>query len=395
MLQKVLSGIDQVEAMDRVLKGHRLGVISSGGVMNRDNCHSVDVLCERYNVVALFNTVMGIRGEYILGENVPSYVDAPTGLRVDSIFNQDFLAPTEEMLQNIDVLVLDAREAGVRFFEYLHCAAAIMKACAAFKKPFVVLDRIAPLGGNTIEGTVCPAGMHTIVGDYGLATRTALTMGEFLRYVNGAYDVGCDLTVIPLAGWKRDLYFDDTDLAWHLPSPSLPHVTANLLYAGLCILEGIKTLSEGRGTTKPFELVGAPWLDADTLVKRMRRLDLPGAQFARVYFKPAGSKYRGEVCNGVQIIVRDKRAFESFRTAVMLVDEIRAMHPGEIVFADNSVGHKVLRQPTEPQFTRYIDQLLATSDYADGLVTGEQLIDKHAQARAEYRQRIAPYLLYD
>lgn len=394
MKHKVLQGIDRTDKMDQALKGRRLGVVSSGGVVNRQLQHSVDVLVERYQVDALLNTVMGIRGEYRYGEDIPVYPDDVTGMPVVSIFNPDYLAPTPEMLAPLDAIVFDAREAGVRFFEYLHCCAAILKACAAQKKAMVVLDRVTPLGGLQVEGTVCPPGMHTIVGDYELATRTALTIGEFARYVNGAYGIGCDLTVIPLEGWRRDLYFDDTDLPWLLPSPSLPGTDANLLYAGLCLLEGIGNLSEGRGTSKPFELVGAPWLNADALRERMQKEGLPGVDFARVYFKPSGSKFAGEVCNGLQIIVREKRSVESFRLAVTLLDHIRDLHPDMLTFTDNSVGHVVLRQPTEPVFTHYIDQLLATDAYRKGEVTGPQLIDRYAEARQRYITRKAPYELY-
>ena len=395
MKQKVLQGIDRTDLLDAALRGKRLGVVSSGGCVDRNLRHTVDVLRERYQVDALFNTIMGIRGEYIYGEDVPVYTDKETGMPVRSIFNREYLAPTAEMLAPLDAIVFDTREAGVRFFEYLHCCAAIMKACAREKKQLVVLDRVAPIGGITVEGTVCPPSMHTIVGDYGLATRTAMTMGEFARYVNGEYGIGCDLTVIPLEGWTRGMYFDDTDLPWLLPSPSLPHATANLLYAGLCILEGVGTVSEGRGTTKPFELVGAPWLDADELQRRMERMELPGASFARVYFKPAGSKHAGVVCHGVQVIVREKREFESFRTALALLDTIREMHPDEVVFTDCSVGHDVLREPSSPVFERYIDQLLATRDYVDGHVTGEQLVERYAEERKAYTQRKAKYELYE
>lgn len=394
MKQTVLQGIDRLDAMDRVLRGKRLGVVSSGGAINRALCHTVDVLFERYQVTALFNTVMGIRGEHIYGENVPEYMDKATGLAVRSIFNRERLAPSEEMLAGIDVLVFDTREAGVRFFEYLHCCAAILKACAQYHVPMVVLDRVAPLGGLTVEGTVCPEGMHTIVGDYALATRTALTMGEFIRYVNGAYGIGCDLTVIELEGWRRSLYHDDTDLPWMLPSPSLPHPTANLLYAGLCILEGVQSISEGRGTSKPFELVGAPWMDGSALAGRLQALDLPGVAFAPAFFKPTASKFAREVCSGVQVIIRDKHSFESFRTALSLLDTVREMYPDKVVFTDNSVGHDVLREETAPVFTRYIDQLLATSDYADGKMNAGQLIDHYAPALLRYAERTKAYHLY-
>lgn len=394
MKQRVLQGIDRTDRLDALLKGHRLGIVSSGGVTDRSLRHSVDVLRARYRVTALFNTVMGLRGEFIYGEDVPEYTDAASGMPVISIFNRKTLAPTEAMMREVDVLVFDAREAGVRFFEYLHCCAAILKACAAQRKPMVVLDRVAPLGGVKVEGTVCPPGMHTIVGDYQLPTRTALTIGECIRYVNGEYAIGCDLTVVPLEGWTRDLYHDDTDLPWLLPSPSLPHLTANLLYAGLCVLEGIENLSEGRGTSKPFELVGAPWLDADTLAERLRAAALPAADFARVYFKPASSNFKGEVCSGIQIIPLDKRAFEPFLTAMTMLDIIRDIHPGMLVFSDNAIGHDVLRQPTEPVFTRYFDQLLATDAYSRGEVNAAQLVSRYAADRERFEKRKAAYHLY-
>lgn len=395
MKKKVLQGIDRIDLMDNILKGKRLGVVSSGGVMNRKLQHSVDVLMERYRVTALFNTVMGIRGEYIYGEEVSEYIDSISGMKVKSIFNPHILAPTTEMLEDVDIVVFDQREAGVRFFEYLHCCAAILKACAANNKPMVVLDRVNPLGGKKIEGTVCPETMHSIVGDYQLATRTALTMGEFITYVNQAYHVGCDLTVIPLQGWQRNLYFDDTDLTWLLPSPSLPNTNANLLYAGLCILEGVTTLSEGRGTSMPFELVGAPWIDSQELVGRLRKANLSGIDFAPVYFKPTASKYAKEVCKGVQLIIKSREDFESFHTAVTLFDIIRNMYPEKIAYAGSNIGHDVYKQASEPHYSRYIDLLLANSDYASGTITGEQLIQQYASERALYQQRTLPYHLYD
>ena len=394
-MQQVWNGIDQPEQMDRELKGQRLGVVSGGGAVDKNLCPAVDVLCRRYQVTALFNTIYGIRGEFMYGERVPSYVDKVTGMEVESIFNRERIAPTPEMLSRVDTVVFDIREAGTRFFEYLHCCAAIMKACAAAGKRMVVLDRVAPIGGVAVEGTVCPPTMHTIVGDYELASRTAMTMGEFARYVNGEYGVGCDLTVIPVQGWRREMYFDQTDLPWLLPSPSLNGTTANLLYAGMCIFEGVRTVSEGRGTSKPFELIGAPWMDGRELAARMTARGLPGVAFAPVYFKPASSKHAGQVCQGVQVLVRDRQAYASFRTAILLLDTIREMYPEQIVWEDNSAGHDVLQPPSQPLFARYLDKLLADADYTSGVVDGEGLIAKHAAARENYTRRKAKYHLYD
>lgn len=391
----VWNGIDQPDELDKALKSKRLGVVSGGAAVDKHLRLVVDVLCERYQVTALFNTIYGIRGEFIYGENVPEYTDGVTGRRVASIFNRERIAPTEEMLSQVYAVVFDIREAGARFFEYLHCCAAIMKACAACHKELVVLDRVAPIGGVAVEGTVCPPQMHTIVGDYELATRTALTMGEFARYVNAEYAIGCELTVIPVKGWTRSLYYDETDLPWLLPSPSLSGVTANLLYPGMCVFEGVRTVSEGRGTSKPFELIGAPWIDGRALASRMERLGLEGVAFAPVYFRPTASKHAGCTCQGVQVIIRDRARFESVRTALALLDAIRAMYPEEIAWADCSAGHDVLTLPSAPDFTRYTDKLLADTDYTCGKLDGEGLLAKHAEARAAYARRKSAYHLYD
>lgn len=391
----VWNGIDQPEVMDRELRGQRLGVVSGGAAVDRQLRLAVDVLRERYRVTALFNTIYGIRGEHVYGERVPVYTDAVSGMEVYSIFNRRQIAPSPEMLAQVDTVVFDIREAGTRFFEYLHCLGAVMKACARAGKRVVVLDRAAPIGGAQVEGTVCPPAMHTIVGDYELASRTGLTLGEFARYINGEYALGCDLTVIPVKGWRRDCYLDETDLPWLLPSPSLNSVTANLLYAGMCVFEGVSSISEGRGTSKPFELIGAPWADGQAVAQRMAAKGLPGVRFAPVYFKPASSKHMGQVCQGVQVLVEDRREFQSFRTALTLLDVFRELYPKQIVWADCSAGHDVVQEPSAPVFERYADKLLADDAYSRGLVDAEGLIARHADALERYRARTAPYHLYD
>ena len=392
---RVLSGIDRIDLMDRALKGKRLAAVTGGGAVNRDLIPAADVLAGRYRVEKFFNTIYGIRGEFRYGERLPLYTDEKTGLPAESIFCRERIAPTAPMLQNVDAVVFDIREAGTRFFEYLHCLAALMRACAENKKQLVVLDRIAPLGGDTVEGTVCPPTMHTIVGDFELASRTAMTIGEFARYVNGEFSIGCDLEVIPAAGWKRSLYYDETDVPWLLPSPSLNGTDANLLYAGYCVFEGVSSLSEGRGTSKPFELVGAPWLDADALLSEINRRRLPGVRFARVYFKPMSSAFAGEVCSGLQTIVENRRDCRPFLTALTMLEIIRQLHPDQILYADCSAGHDVKPLPSAPEFTRYLDKLLATDAFTAGGLTARQLDDQYAPARETYRRRKEKYHLYE
>ncbi|MBR5225938.1 MAG: DUF1343 domain-containing protein [Clostridia bacterium] len=394
-MRKVLSGVDRTDLMDQAFKGKRLAVVTGGGAVDRNLISTLDILTSRYQVVRLFNTIYGVRGDFRYGEEIPYYVDEKTGLDVHSIFNIERTAPTQEMMQDVDMLVFDIRGAGTRFFEYLHCLASIMKACARYQKPVAVLDRIAPLGGEIVEGTVCPPDMHTIVGDYELPSRFAMTMGEFARYINGEFGIGCDLTVIPVEGWSRRLYYDETDVPWLLPSPSLNGVTANLLYAGFCVFEGVSTISEGRGTSKPFELIGAPWLNTPALIDGLKARGLEGVRFAPVYFRPQASKHNGDVCSGVQILVDDRQSFRPFLTALSMLEIIRDLHPQEIKYRDCSAGHCVKEEASSPTFTRYIDKLLATDAFSEGRLSAQQLNDAYAPARRQFIQKKEKYHLYE
>lgn len=394
MKTKIYSGLDRLDVLDKLLAGRRVGLVVGGSAVDRNHEPAVDILCRRYHVTALFNTIFGIRGEFVYGERVERYVDGPTGLPVVSIFNRERTAPTPEMLEQVDVVVFDIKEAGVRYYEYLYCLANLMKVCAACGKAVVVLDRVDPIGGEQVEGTVCPPDMHTMVGDYQLAIRTGMTIGEFACYVRGEYLPEADLTVVPLLGWKRSLYMDETDAPWVLPSPSLPHPTANLLYTGMCIFEGVATINEGRGTTKPFELIGAPWMDSDEVVRRIRKRGLPGVSFGSVYYKPNASKHKDQVCRGVQVHVEDRKQFLPFRTALYLLDEIRTLHREEIRWRDCSAGHDVPGD-TGMIFTRYADKLIGDTRYTTGELNGEQLLDAHAVALEAYLARKKKYEMYE
>ncbi len=394
MAANILNGIDNLAQMDRLLKNQRIGLVTGGSAINKNMEMAVDVLHSRYRITTLFNLIYGIRGEFIYGEETPFYIDLKTQLPVYSIFNREILAPTPPMFENVDVLVFDIVEAGVRYYEYLACAGHIMKACAAHHIPFVVLDRVAPINGVQVEGTLCPPTMHTIVGDYGLPNRIGLTMGEFCSYINQTFSMGCPLHVVPLLGWKRHLYQDETQLPWVLPSPSLPHVTANILYAGMCIFEGVSSISEGRGTSKPFELIGAPWMDGDLVAQKMNNRKLAGVHFGGAYFRPTSSKFAKEVCYGVQIYIKDRYAFESVRTALTLLEEIMSLYPGQVKWADCSAGHDVKTESSAPNFVRYTDKLLATDLFTTGKMNAQQLLDHYNEDLKKYIKAKEEHHLY-
>lgn len=394
MKAKVLSGLDRMDILDTLLKGQRVGLVTAGSAIDRECRLAVDVLCQRYNVTTLYNTIFGIRGEFVYGERVPFYVDGPTGLPVHSIFNSKITAPTAEMMENVDVMVFDIKEAGVRYYEYLYTLADLMKACAQAKKALVVLDRVDPIGGEKVEGTVCPANMHTMVGDYQLAIRTGLTVGEFARYVKGEFGVEVELHVVPLQGWQRKLYMDETDVPWVLPSPSLPHANANLLYTGMCVFEGVATINEGRGTTKPFELIGAPWMNGKAVAELAQKKGLPGVRYAPTWYKPSGSKHSGEVCGGVQIHILDRDEIQPFRTALNLLDAVRAVHPDQIVWRDCSAGHDL--PGTEGMtFEKYTDKLLGDKRYTTGELDCDGLLAAHEVELEQYKARKKKYELYE
>ena len=394
MKAKVLSGLDRMDILDTLLKGQRVGLVTAGSAIDRECRLAVDVLCQRYNVTTLYNTIFGIRGEFVYGERVPFYVDGPTGLPVHSIFNSKITAPTAEMMENVDVMVFDIKEAGVRYYEYLYTLADLMKACAQAKKALVVLDRVDPIGGEKVEGTVCPANMHTMVGDYQLAIRTGLTVGEFARYVKGEFGVEVELHVVPLLGWQRKLYMDETDVPWVLPSPSLPHANANLLYTGMCVFEGVATINEGRGTTKPFELIGAPWMNGKAVAELAQKKGLPGVRYAPTWYKPSGSKHSGEVCGGVQIHILDRDEIQPFRTALNLLDAVRAVHPDQIVWRDCSAGHDL--PGTEGMtFEKYTDKLLGDKRYTTGELDCDGLLAAHEVELEQYKARKKKYELYE
>lgn len=391
----VKNGIDCTHELDRVLKNKRIGLITSGSAINKNLELAVDILNQKYQVKKLFNTIYGIRSEYIYGERVLKYTDEKTGLTVQSIFNHDQNAPTEEMLEGLDILVFDIKEAGARYYEYLYCLGNIMKACAKANMTLVILDRVAPINGVDTEGTICGPDMHTMVGDYGLPNRTGLTIGEFALYINSEYHINCPLEIIKAEGFRREMYMDETDLPWVLPSPSLPHVNANLLYTGMCLFEGIASINEGRGTSKPFEIIGAPWLDATELALKMNYIGLDGVRFGQIHYIPTSSKHQKEICNGIQIHITDRKSIQPVRLALHLIEEIRNLHPDKLEWALPTAGHDV-KSPESPQiFDYYFDKLLGTDEFRKGNYTADGLLDFYKPQLKQYNITKQKYHLYE
>ncbi len=317
----VRTGIERKELWMEKLQGKRVGLLTNPTGVDRNLVSSIEILCRETNLVRLFSPEHGIRGDIQAGEKVKDYVDPQTGLTVCTLYG-DKKIPTAEMLSDIDVLVFDIQDVGSRLYTYLYSMSYCMQACGKYGKEFVVMDRPNPVGGLEVEGGYIEPECLSFVGLHPIPYRYGLTIGEAAGFFRGEFGVECDLTVIPLEGWSREMYFDRTGLPWVLPSPNMPSLDTAIVYDATCLYEGTN-ISEGRGTTKPFEFVGAPFLKAEPLAAAMNALALPGVIFRPVYFTPTFSKHAGELCGGVQLHVTDREAFHPVKTGLFLLKEVK------------------------------------------------------------------------
>ena len=327
----VLSGIDRIADVDGLLKNKRVGLMTNPTGIDHSLKSTIDIVNERYRLTALFAVEHGIRGDAQAGAKVDNCVDEQTGVTVYSTYgaNSRF---NQEMLDAFDVLVFDIQDVGARFYTYLYSLSYAMEACHRALKPIVVLDRVNPLGGKKLCGTVLDTRFSSFVGNYELPTQYALTIGEYARYVKDYLRLdGLELTVVPLTGWRREWLLDDTDLPWVAPSPNCQNLDAALCYIGTCIFEGTN-VSEGRGTTMPFQVVGAPFINGAALEARMAAHELPGLHFRRTSFCPTFSKHQGQMCHGVQMHVTDRDICDCFAGGLWLLEEIRAMYADRLEY---------------------------------------------------------------
>ncbi len=307
--------------------GQRLGLVASPASVDANLSSSIGRLHGQPGIelVSLFGPEHGLRGEAQAGEAVGSYTDARTGLPVHSLYGST-RKPTPEMLDGLDTIIFDLQDGGLRFYTYVSTLAHVMEAAADTGARVLVLDRPVYLGGIVVEGGLVEEGYQSFVGLYPLPIRYGMTAGEIARLLNEAHGIGCELAVMPMRGWRREMYFDETGLPFVPPSPNLPTLAAITVYPGTCLIEGTN-LSEGRGTTTPFEYVGAPYVDGHALAEAMNRLELPGVRFREVFFVPSFGKYRGETCSGVHLHVTRRDALEPLHTAVYLITTVRRLWP--------------------------------------------------------------------
>lgn len=324
---EVKLGIDRIDDYLDLFADKRVGLITNHTGINSDYISTIDILFEKVNLVALFAPEHGIRGNLQAGQAAATYIDEKTGLTVYSLYGSTY-KPTPAMLSNVDILCIDLQDAGARFYTYIYTMAYAMEACKENGKEFVVFDRPNPASGAEFEGNILQPAYSSFVGLYPIVQRHGMTMAELAYMFNEEFGIECDLHVILMDGWGRYMYMDDTNLPWVIPSPNFPSVETALVYPGTCIFEGTN-LSEGRGTTIPFQVVGAPYINADELAEALNDLGLEGVVFRPAYFTPTFSKHTNQLCRGVQVHVTDRMTFKAVKTGWAMLEVVRDLYPDD------------------------------------------------------------------
>jgi len=384
---RVLTGLDCLIADGATqLLGRRVGLATHPAAVTGDLTDSVTALLRcGVTLTALFGPEHGFSGAVADGQRVQDAVYRDTQLPIYSLYGTA-QEPTPAMLADVDVLVFDMQDVGVRFYTFISTLFYVLKGAAKADIPVVVLDRPNPLNGIVREGPVLAPGFESFVGVLPIPLRYGLTMGELAYYMNETQGLRADLTVIPMVRWQRGFWFDETGLTWAPTSPAMPHLSTAMVYPGTCFLEGTN-VSEGRGTALPFEVCGAPWIDGEALAAHLNVLALPGVRFRPTQFVPAASKFAGEVCAGVQIHVLDRATFRPVTAGLHLLAALKALYLLDFAWLPQSWEgarpHIDLLAGTD-QVRRAVD---AGMDVA-GLVAG------WADAVAVFEDACRPYALY-
>ena len=315
------------------LKGTRVGVVCNHASLDRGFLHIVDRLAaaDHLTLAAIFGPQHGFRSDVQDNMIETPHANEP-GRRVPiySLYSET-REPTAEMLSGIDVLVIDLQDVGARIYTYIYTMANCMRACARHRIPVIVCDRPNPIGGVDVEGARLVPGFESFVGQFPIPMRHGMTIGELARLFNEVYSIGAQLEVVTMEGWRRDMYADQTGLPWVMPSPNMPTLDTAIVYPGTVLFEGIM-LSEGRGTTRPFELVGAPWIDAERFARDMNALGLTGVHFRPAVFEPTFQKHAKQTCGGCQIHVIVRHLFKPVLVGVALAGMFRRTNPSKFAW---------------------------------------------------------------
>jgi uncharacterized protein YbbC (DUF1343 family) len=389
--RKINLGIEELlSKRGDLLRGARVGLICNQASVDHEFNHSAD-LCRAQNdfkLTALFGPQHGIRGE--AQDNMvesPHTFDAETGLPVYSLYSET-REPTEAMLEEIDAFVFDMQDVGCRIYTFIYTLANCMRAAQKYGKRVVVCDRPNPIGGEKVAGNVLEPEYASFVGQFPLPTRHGMTVCELAKMFRERWGIDCELELILMEGWTRELWFDETDAAWVMPSPNIPTLQSATVFPGTVHLEGTQ-MSEGRGTTRPFELIGAPYIDAPKYKRELDLLGLPGVHFRANSFQPTFQKHAGRACGGVQIHVTDREQFEPVMTGIAAIKVARDLYPEEFLWKQPPYEYVYDRNP--------FDVIAGTASLRESLERGDSLNaleDCWSGDLKEFMKERANFLLY-
>ena len=363
------------------LRGKRVAFLTNSSAIDRAGTLGIDLVAKHKDLklVALLAAEHGIRGDVMAGEKISDGTDPRTGVPIYSLYAAEDRGPTDEMLKDVDVILYDLQEVGGRTWTYVSSMALSMQAAKKKGIPFVVLDRPNPIGGEIVEGALLDTNFKSFVGMYPIPARHGMTVGELATMFNRKFGIGADLIVVKAENWKRSQWQDETGLPWVNPSPNLRSLAALTSYPGSVYFEGT-TLTEGRGTDRPFEQIGAPWLNAPEVARIMNERRLPGIRFEAITMAvaPTAAKHKGLTIPGIRFVITDKRAYRPVRTSLLLIDEIHRLHP------------------TDFAWTRTIDRLTGSDKVRLAIDAGRlaPLLDEWDREAAAFVESRKPYLLY-
>ena len=385
----MLLGSERLLASPR-LNGLRVGILANPASIDHAYTHVVDQLSRSTTcrLTAIFGPQHGYQSN--LQDNMietPHAKDTRRDIPIFSLYSET-REPTRDMLSLIDVLVIDLQDVGARIYTFIYTMANCLRAAAQAGVPVIVCDRPNPIGGLEIEGMTLEPGYESFVGQFRMPMRHGMTVAELARLFNEHYGIGAELDVVTMQGWSREMYFDATELPWVMPSPNMPTLDTAVVYPGTVLLEGTM-LSEGRGTTRPFELIGAPWLDGEALAARLNGESVPGAYFRAVSFEPTFQKHARTACGGCQIHVTDRRAFEPVKAGVAVIRECYGSAPEAFAWRDPPYEYEHDKMP--------IDILAGSATLRRQIEEQMPLDDIVATWRpgvAEFAELRQPYLLY-
>lgn len=388
-MARVVPGLERLLERPLPVRGLRVGLVCNPSTITRDLVHGSLALSglRGARLVALFGPEHGIAADAQDLVEVGHSRDRATGLPVYSLYGETRV-PTSAMLAGVDAMVYDVQDVGSRYYTFVYTMLHVLEACARERKRVVVLDRPNPLGGEAVEGNLLDPEYRSFVGMHPLLVRHGMTSGELALLFRDELALDVDLQVVKMKGWRRAMHYEDTGLPWVLPSPNIPTVDTAFVYPGGCLVEGTN-LSEGRGTTRPFELVGAPWLDAHALARALEAERLPGVGFRAASFTPTFQKHQGALCHGVQLHVSDRARFPAFLAYLLLIHHARRQDERQFAWRNPPYEYERVKLP--------IDILCGTDRVRRLLERGvspKTLLPAFRRDAAAFLRRRRKYLLY-